>query len=432
MLVTETNQESIRPQLTTGSPAYWIDWGDNQASLAISRLKRLTQILPVNSTVQESSNKKTAPDAASRTSARYHAIAQKLKSCSEVKRPHACRDVCDVRKIGDNPVAAAILYGIGSLLILMLAHETFQSLAFVNHFAAGLTALKDGKYDTAQIEFSTSISARPANPRAYLCRAVAEVGSGNCQAALSDFNRAIAILPANPKLYLARASLNNRLGNYISAINDCNCALKLGCPMVNACIIRAIAYNHTGRYNQAIADCSFLLAHSRAHNKQQAAAFANRAYALYRKSDYRSAAADYTKALAENSGAGEFLASRASVFEDLHEWKKAINDCNAALKLLPAQADIFGIRSVCYARLGKPQLALKDLDRLVQLNPTVENHRLRGSARLRLHDYQGASEDFDYVLGALPHDRDALKNYREARLNVSGGRQKPTARERPL
>src|SRR5207244_1919496 len=82
------------------------------------------------------------------------------------------------------PVIAGV--AIGVLLGLVLAYQSFQALAYKNHFSDGVAALKRGANDIALVEFSSSISANKNSADAYLYRALAEVRLGDFQHAMND------------------------------------------------------------------------------------------------------------------------------------------------------------------------------------------------------------------------------------------------------
>jgi tetratricopeptide (TPR) repeat protein len=122
-------------------------------------------------------------------------------------------------------------------------------------------------------------------------------------------------------------------------------------------------------------------------------------------------------------------ASRAICYKQMHQYKNALQDCNKALKLMPGETSLYRLRSFCYVGLGDDEKSLADLDYTVKMNPSVESHRMRGNARLDIHDYVGALEDFDYILTANPHDKEAKSKWDQARLNL-GNSTKP--RSSPL
>jgi tetratricopeptide (TPR) repeat protein len=62
--------------------------------------------------------------------------------------------------------------------------------------------------------------------------------------------------------------------------------------------------------------------------------------------------------------------------------------------------------------------SLKDLDHMVKFNPTPATHRMRGDARLLVHDFAGAMDDFQYIIDARPTDKYAQTKYREAKVGL--------------
>ncbi|HEY9791250.1 MAG TPA: tetratricopeptide repeat protein, partial [Candidatus Obscuribacterales bacterium] len=314
---------------------------------------------------------------------------------------------------------------IGVGLLLLLASQSFQALAFKNHFEEGVAALKANKNDVAVVEFSSSITANPNDTKALFFRALAEARMNNYKNALEDYNKVIALEPNNLNALVSRATLYNRTKSHDSAIMDCEKALHIDPNFLDAYRVRAVAYNQTGRYSEALADAkqfldSYKNSSQKTSNKEVAEVAANRAYANFNKKEYDAAIADYTEAINADPENGQLYASRAVVYKQVHDWKKAMDDTNKAISLSPGDTSLFKIRGVCYAGLGEAQKAADDLNNLVKYNPSVENHRMRGQARLEVHDYKGAMEDFDFVLGATPHDQEARAKYQAARLGLQG------------
>lgn len=75
------------------------------------------------------------------------------------------------------------------------------------------------------------------------------------------------------------------------------------------------------------------------------------------------------------------------------------------------------IRGITYVQLGKPELALADYNKSLQLDPdnpkTLAN---RSSARGMTGDYEGALKDATKALKMLPNDQNALVNRANARI----------------
>jgi tetratricopeptide (TPR) repeat protein len=81
------------------------------------------------------------------------------------------------------------------------------------------------------------------------------------------------------------------------------------------------------------------------------------------------------------------------------DWQKdyagALVDYNKALELKPNDIDSLHMRSRLYRQLGEYQKALDDCDALVRLDPWEERLFNRGSAYLAVGDYDRALADFD-------------------------------------
>lgn len=87
--------------------------------------------------------------------------------------------------------------------------------------------------------------------------------------------------------------------------------------------------------------------------------YALRGYARYCLDDFGGAIADLTTAISKNSCAVHTLYLRASCFEEIENYVRAIDDCNSVISIAPAMADAHSLRGFCLEQLGQfPQAIL--------------------------------------------------------------------------
>lgn len=68
------------------------------------------------------------------------------------------------------------------------------------------------------------------------------------------------------------------------------------------------------------------------------------------------------------------------------DYEKAVEGFTEAIKLNPQSALMFSKRANCYLHLNKPNAAIRDCNRAVDLNPdSATAHKFRGRAHRYLH-----------------------------------------------
>jgi tetratricopeptide (TPR) repeat protein len=96
---------------------------------------------------------------------------------------------------------------------------------------------------------------------------------------------------------------------------------------------------------------------------------------------------------------------RGSASAGRRDFRAAIADFDAAIKLDATDADAFKMRGNARYQSGQLQLALADLDEVLRLKPDQGDTLMtRGMVRLATNDLQGASADFDRAAALAPND----------------------------
>lgn len=325
--------------------------------------------------------------------------------------------VQEAKSISRNAVIGGLL-GVGMLLVL--AQQSFQALTYKQQMDTGLDALRAGKNEIALVAFTQAMNSNRGDVKARFYKAVTETKLRMGNEALDDLNIVIAAQPDNKLAWTARATLFNRFKKYEQAIADCDEIIKRDKGYLDAYRVRAVALNALGRYPETLSDCKFFLTLHPQKDAARAEVLANQAYAFYQKRELDQAIASYSEAIECEPTNPVWYASRAVVNKGAHDWKNAVADVTKAIEMSPGDVSLFKIRGICYAGLGDAERSADDLNKLVKYNPSVENHRMRGNARLAIHDYKGALEDFDFVMGAKPNDAEARAKYQQCKLGLQG------------
>lgn len=331
----------------------------------------------------------------------------------------------------------AILGGIVGLgLFLALGQQVFNITMGTQRYAAGLKALKSGNNVLAQVEFSTAYKL-DGSPKALFYKALTEQRLGNLDAALKSYNALIGSQSKNLYGYAGRASLYIKQGNFDDAILDCDTMLSIKPDFIDAYRLRAIANSASGKYKEAILDATRYVDSlavlgklnvstdvtqvnsTGSNNRALQEVYAARAFSYFQVKKFDEAIEDYTKAIELDTKNPHMYASRALAYKCEKAYKKALEDIETALQLDPSDSTLYKLRGQCYSGTGDAAKAAADLDRAVKMKPSVETYRLRGMARLDAKDFEGALEDFEYILSATPNDKSAKAKYDYARAQLN-------------
>jgi tetratricopeptide (TPR) repeat protein len=107
----------------------------------------------------------------------------------------------------------------------------------------------------------------------------------------------------------------------------------------------------------------------------------------------------------------EAYSNRGSVYADLKQPEKAIEDCGKALALNPNNAEAYRNRGNTYASLNQYEKAIEDYGKALALNPNHEGiYSNRGNAYAELKEYERAIEDYNKAIGLNSNLAEAYNN----------------------
>ena len=119
------------------------------------------------------------------------------------------------------------------------------------------------------------------------------------------------------------------------------------------------------------------------------------AYENQRKDDL--AIADYNEAIELKPDAAPIYHNRGIVYLTKREFDRAIDDYSRVIELNPDSPFVYSQRATAYENNGQIDRAIDDHSKLIELMPDEAkpyHYFLRGIARLRIRDWEGAKEDF--------------------------------------
>lgn len=93
-----------------------------------------------------------------------------------------------------------------------------------------------------------------------------------------------------------------------------------------------------------------------------------------------------------------------NIYFDSNNYDKAINAYNQSLKIIPRNADVLTDLGVMYERSGRPEIAVQNFDRAIEINPRHETSRLNKGVVLLydLKDRAGALKALEELLKLNP------------------------------
>ncbi|WP_414619939.1 tetratricopeptide repeat protein [Calothrix sp. CCY 0018] len=178
--------------------------------------------------------------------------------------------------------------------------------------------------------------------------------------ALVAINKAIQIKPQNPNLYNEKSEVLQRLKQYAQAKEAIDNAIKIS-P-------RAAFYSNRGVF----------------HSNQE---------------NWKSALADYNKAIQINPNYFDAYFNRALVYSLQKQYELALADFKKAIQINPGNANAYYYRGIFYQAQNKDELALTDYSKVIEINPDYANayynkgliyHQLQNKFDLAIDSYNKA------------------------------------------
>jgi tetratricopeptide (TPR) repeat protein len=234
-------------------------------------------------------------------------------------------------------------------------------------------------------------------PRIAACSAVAADPNAGAR------RRAMALVQ--------RGMLRAEYGEHTRAIADFGRALRLDNGYANAYVERGLVHHERGAFDLAVRD--FDAALRLEPNLPQA--LERREAALSGRSDeYRRQLQQMDEAIARDPINAAFLNNRCwlRVTND-DDLDLALADCNASLRIAPANANTLDSRGLVHLKRGEFAEAIADYDAALTLDPGDAHYLYgRGLARRALGQTLEGDADLAAALSEAPQIADIYENYR--------------------
>jgi len=233
-----------------------------------------------------------------------------------------------------------------------------------------------GDYEGALADYGRAFEGAPLDVIKLADRASVEALAGLHKVAETDFESALRLDPSNAWVRARRALyLHAARGDHKRAIADCDEALRLSPGDVEASLNRGLALLALGDFRSAIADFDRALDPRQKHFMTFVGRFSTRYPELYRArsearrqlGDLDGALADLDAAIGLNSDDAEARVRRGHLYAARRDFARAIADFDRAIALGRGDADIYKDRGDARAAGGDEAGAKSDRDRADQL-----------------------------------------------------------------
>jgi serine/threonine protein kinase/regulator of sirC expression with transglutaminase-like and TPR domain len=288
--------------------------------------------------------------------------------------------------------------------------------AYLNRGAA-LNGL--GEWGRARDDFDEYIRRVPREPWSHYHRGYCRLNQGDNDGAVTDFDLAIELSPDVARFYGERALARARRRDLKPALADVERALLSAPENRGDLRLRGWIRAMSGDFERAWADYQLALE----GQPMDVVTLADRASIAALVGHYELAEADFEEVLRREPSSAWIRARRALYLHEARgDHKRAIADCDAALKLSPGNAEASLNRGLALLALGDFRPAIADFNMALDANQKhfmtflgpfsfryPELYRARSEARRQLGDLKGALDDLDAALGLNPNDADLYR-----------------------
>ncbi len=252
----------------------------------------------------------------------------------------------------------------------------------LDHIGRGQTYLRKGDLDHALSDFNNAIRINPTkSSEAYSGRGEVYSRQGDYDRALAEYDSAIRLDPSDSDAYVDRAEVHERRGDYENAIKDAGRAIRLDPKWAHPHSVLGRVYYLQGNYDRALSECDEAIR----LDPSGSDAYGGRAEVHARRGDHEMAIRDAEQAIRLDPKWPYPHAVLAYTFAKKGDFGRAQSEIDDAFRLDSKSAGAFLHRGDIYLLRKEPQLALKDFEDALALNPhSMLAKAGRDAARLAL------------------------------------------------
>ena len=284
------------------------------------------------------------------------------------------------------------------------AHQCFERSTQVGDLAEawlykGYAEVLKAHYTPSIQSLTQCLSKDPQMTKAYVHRGTAYMKTQKYQLAIVDFNLAIQSGLSTYALYLNRGLCQLNLDQIDLAMSDFHMASNLNPQAIEPKIELSKIYLSKELWHEAIAELSTVIK----NNPSKADNYYMRGYCKYMLEDLNGAKTDFELCLQINPNHLAAAQNKALVTFSLNKYGEAVSDYSFLIKSSKdSDPTHYFHRGICYVNLESYEVALKDFDRAIHLNPEfAEAFFNRANAYTKVKNMPKACADLkkSYELG---------------------------------
>lgn len=219
---------------------------------------------------------------------------------------------------------------------------------------------------------------------------------GRYQEAIECYNKAIALDKERRfsyELYCNRGDTYKDMGQFNRAIDDFNKAINIDKKKCQAYLKRANVYNDLGILDKAIKDLNQAID----LDPNNGESFYNRGLYYVRRNGLNEALQDFNSAI--NLGYKMAHTNRGSVYANLNQWEKAIDDYTKAIEDNPRDMIAYSNLGVYFQYIGQFDRAIENYTKALEINPLYPfAYYNRGNCYLEMNQLDSAIKDYKKVI----------------------------------
>ncbi len=268
-----------------------------------------------------------------------------------------------------------------------------DSLLSYAYYYRGIARANLNDLDGAAGDYLTAQKLDQANIDALKKGAIVLSKLENFEAAIESYNKLLELDPSNTDAFLNRGSFKMKIFDYPGAIDDFTSAISLDDKQAEAYFNRGKSYANAEAYEKAITDFN----KAAQLNYNIAGSNYNSGLASLRLNQPQEAKKYLSKALksdteSKHSGNAYHLLGVMEMMQNKNG--DAIDYFDKAIEIDPTYADAFYNRGIAYGLLQKPQKALNDLNKCLELGKNSSDvYFAMGVQKINLNDFASGCKD---------------------------------------
>lgn len=225
--------------------------------------------------------------------------------------------------------------------------------------------------------------------------------------ALNAYSKAIELDPNDITFYTNKAAVYFEMNDYEKCISECEKAIEVG--RENQADFKLVAKAYARMAN----------AYVKLENYDKAKFFYEKSLTEYRTPDTVSKLSEVEKIIKDKAKKA-YINPEIALKEkekgnecfQKGDYPGAIQHYNEAIKRNPEDARVYSNRAACYTKLLEFQLALKDCEECIRLDPTFfKGHIRKANALFAMKEYSRASSAYQKALELDPSNQEAKEGY---------------------